>query len=198
MGFFHDDDEEDTTLTAVISLVAGIGMTVAVPFLAYFTIKNLIAARASDSWPQAQGEITRFEITTEYAKRGVSYVPSLSYRFSANGQAFSGSRLAFSGRSSSFRSEIEEIGVKYAVGTQHAVYYDPADPSQSVLERGTHFGLYAVVFAPLLFVILGPILIKEKYQVLRSLWSQQKPAKAKTRSGKRPRRRRPPPTVSDE
>lgn len=191
MGLF-DADDDDSSLVTIGKLVLGVAMTVAVPFMAYVMIKNLIGSRASNSWPQAQATITRFEIVEDYLGRRLpSYQPKVEYRFSVDGKDYSGSRLAFGVHSSEIRSEIEELGVKYAPGTQHAVYYDPADLTQSVIERGTHWLAYVGLVVPLAMLIVGPFMIKEQSAMLRRRASRKKPSR--TKSVKKRLRRRPSP-----
>ncbi len=194
MGLF-DAEEDDPTVMVVFKLACGVAMTVAVPFLAYFTIKNFVAASRSNSWPSAQGTITRFDIDTFDRKGRPFYRPNVQYRFTVDGKDFSGSRLAFHGIDSPNRSDIEEIGVKYAAGTQHAVYYDGVDPTQSVIERGTHWLVYVALLIPVVLAIVGPFMIKEQSQMLRRRAGKKKPAKSK--SGSQPPRRRPSPSSDD-
>ncbi len=147
MGAF-DAEDDDPTAMVVFKLAGGIAMTVAVPFLAYSVIKNFVAATKSNSWPQARATITRFEITIRDRKGLPNYRPNVEYRFPVDGQDFNGSRLSFRGYDSPSRSDIEEMGVKYAVGTQHTVFYDGAQtPTQSTAERGTHWLVYAGLLA---------------------------------------------------
>ena len=194
MGLF-DAEEDDPTFMAVFKLACGIAMTVAVPFVAYFTIKIFVTASRSNSWPSAQGRITRFDIET-FDRKGLPYYrPNVQYSFSVDGKDYNGSRLSFRGYDSPSRADIEEMGVKYAAGTQHPVYYDGADPTQSVIERGTNWLVYIGLLIPAVLVIVGPIMIKEQSQMLRQRAGRKKPAKSKSRN-KPPRRR--PAALSDE
>ena len=192
-----DADDDDPIVMTVLKLVFGIAITVAVPFMAYFTIKNYRTASSSNSWPQAQATITRFHITEEPRKGVAYYRPNVEYRFSVEGKDFNGTRLAFHGYDSPIRSNIEEMGVKYAPGTQHAVYYDGADPTQSVIERGVSWLVYLALLVPVVMVIVGPLMIKEQYAMLRSRMGQKKPVKTKSKTGTKRPRRRPSPSSED-
>jgi hypothetical protein len=183
-----DADEKDSTVMVVFKLVGGVAMTLAAPFLAYYTVKLVITARSSMTWPEAQGTVTRFE-AEQFGRRGMQfYRPKVDYRFSVDGKDFSGSKVV-SSYDSPIRSDLAEFEVKFGAGTQHPVYYDPANPNESRLERGTNWLTYLSVLFPLVFGIVGPIMIKEQSQMLRRRMNKKQSIKSK--SGNKPRRRRP-------
>lgn len=184
----YDADEKDPTAMVVFKFVVGVAMTLAAPFFAYITIKNLITSLNSNSWPQAQATITRFE-AEQFSRRGIQfYRPKVDYRFSVDGKDFSGSKVV-SSYDSMNRSDLAEYEVKFGPGTQLPAYYDPGNPTESRLERGTNWGTYLAILFPLVFGLVGPIMIKEQGAMLRRRLNKKQPAKSKP--GNKPRRRRP-------
>jgi hypothetical protein len=188
MGAF-DADEKDSTFTVVFKLVGGIAMTLAAPFIAYYMIKLVITARASQSWPQTQATIIRFDVE-QFDRKGVAfYRPRVEYLFTVDGKPFTGTRLSFVSNDAPSRSAFGDLAVKYAVQTQHPVYYDAADPTQSTLDRSNSGMVYLGFLFPVVFGLLGPFMIKEQSQMLRGRLQKKKPMKSKP--GNKPRRRRP-------
>jgi hypothetical protein len=119
-------------------------------------------ARASASWPTAQGRITRMEVThSTDSEGGDSYRPEVAYEYLVNDRSYESYTIKFGENSYGNRREAEEIAARYPVGQSVPVYYDPADPERSVLEPGVSLGSYIVLGIGVLFVaislIVGPI-----------------------------------------
>ena len=91
------------------------------------------------AWPAPAGRITSSEASREASTnrdgdRTVPWVPRVSYRYTVNGAALEGTRIRF-GLDSQSREESAATVAPYPVGRAVTVYYDPAKPTESVLER---------------------------------------------------------------
>lgn len=105
-------------------------------------VQAYLSAEDSSRWPSVQATITLSEIAGEYTDSVKSYWvvrPSIKYAYEVEGQAFEGDRLTFRSIKRSFgmaEHGLERLLNKYPVGQPVQVYFNPADPSQSVLEAG--------------------------------------------------------------
>jgi hypothetical protein len=78
-----------------------------------------------------------------HARRGTggnnrySYHPDVTYEYVVDGKTYTGTRATeFSMGGTNFRGPTETFIKKYPKGAEVAVYYDPANPADSVLEKG--------------------------------------------------------------
>jgi hypothetical protein len=110
-------------------------------FLIYKSVRNRKKADASQSWPATSGQITAAHVShhTSTDSDGDSsdyYTPKVSYTYQALGQEYQGDKIGF-GFQVSYGSpgKAQAILASFPVGGQVAVYYDPNNPAESVLER---------------------------------------------------------------
>jgi hypothetical protein len=114
------------------------------------------SARASAEWPTVEGRITRSVVRhSTDAEGGDSYSPEVAYTYAVSGRAFEGERIKFGENSYGSRSRAEAIAAGYPVGRQVEVYYEPANPSNAVLEPGLSAGSYIVLGIGLLFICIA-------------------------------------------
>jgi len=119
-------------------------------------------ARASGSWPTADGIVTRSQVShSTDAEGGDSYQPQVTYKYSANNTTYENNTIKFGENSYNSRRKADEIAGNYPVGKNVTIYYDPEKPDRSVLEPGVSAGNYIVigigVFFILLTIIITPI-----------------------------------------
>ena len=116
-------------------------------------------ARASATWPTAEGVITASEVTESRDGEGHdSYSPEVAYQYTAGNQEHESYTIKFGENSYDNRGRAEAIAATYPVGQPVTVYYDPEEPGRSVLEPGVSGGSYIVLGVGLLFVVLSLIL----------------------------------------
>ena len=94
--------------------------------------------RRARDWLQAEGRITRSKLMVRRPPLGNEIgtavnVPDIAYTFMAGGLSYQGRRVSLGDISGKFA---EEAVRRYRVGSVVTVYYDPADPTDCVLERG--------------------------------------------------------------
>ena len=103
-------------------------------------VNKLLQLRSAAHWPQAAGRIVKSDVVASHQQRideaaEVVNLPAIEYEFSANGRNYIGRRISVGDDSGG--ANIEATLARYPVGSTVAVYYDPADPENCVLERGT-------------------------------------------------------------
>jgi hypothetical protein len=147
-----------------LGFIAALGLLFAI-FGVFFIFDGLEAR----SWPSANGEVvsTRVQRHTfmqqkvEYsesrreARR--TYYPEITYRWTVDGQSYTGSRWALGESHPDYkeRPEAEKAAAGYPSGMAIDVYYDPADPSQPVLDRSLKLGAFVPLPLGLLFLAAG-------------------------------------------
>ena len=134
-----------STIFILIFVAVGLG-------IAAFGARGVIQARASSAWPQVSGEITHSEITDSDS----SYSPLVRYKYSVSDRAFAGERICFGlDRMFAGYKFAQRYTQRYPVGSPVAVYYDPDQPSQSVLEPGITKRAFIPMAFGLGFAIFG-------------------------------------------
>jgi len=135
------------------------GIFLAIGFgLSFWGWNILQNAKASSSWPTAEGMVTSSEVArVSDADGGVTYSPELTYEYSTSNTAYEGHTIKFGENSYSSRRKAEGIASGYPIGKKVIVYYDPQDPERSVLEPGVSGGSYIVLGIGILFGIIGLI-----------------------------------------
>jgi len=122
-----------------IFLVIGAGLT-------YWGWTILQNARASASWPTADGVITRSGVShSTDSDGGDSYNPEVTYTYTVNNTGYDNNTIKFGENSYSSSKKADGIAGNYPVGKNVTVYYDPEKPDRSVLEPGVSAGSYIVI-----------------------------------------------------
>ena len=108
--------------------------------LGVFKVRKL---RASQSWAIAMGTMVESSVQESF-NRGSddlpdswSYTPLVRYQFQAQGQAIIGDRLGFDRKSYSKKPDAQAVVARYPLGAQVNVFFDPAKPADSVLQRAS-------------------------------------------------------------
>ena len=77
----------------------------------------------------------------------------ISYTYTVDEMLLEGTRVTFGDFSSSDRTHALELLPRYGIGQNVAVYFDPEQPTASVLER-TMGANWLFIFIPALFIII--------------------------------------------
>jgi hypothetical protein len=114
----------------IVAFVFGVFNTVFVAIL-FFTQRQV---RTISKWPSVRGTVlsSRVELR-ESGEGGVMEHPAVVYSYEVKGETYKGERIA-PGPSLS-GSGAKQVVARYPAGNQVNVYYNPKDPSDSVLER---------------------------------------------------------------
>jgi hypothetical protein len=118
------------------------------------TAKQMEAKRVA-SWTKGSARITRSEMGTETRNGKTVEVPRVEYEFSLGFHKFRGTRVSLAEYLSP--EEAKAVLQRYRVGTGTTVYYDAADPGESVIERDLPKSFQAIwiVVAVLVAVIVA-------------------------------------------
>lgn len=111
--------------------------------------KVTLDARASQTWPSSSGEVlhskveSRQETRSRRTPRGVRHPrtvtlhrPLVQYRYQVEGTPHIGTRISFYDAASDRAELARAVVARYPRGTAVTVFYDPLDPTRSVLEPG--------------------------------------------------------------
>ena len=140
----EDDDDEVNSIQIDQSswggLAVGWGFTLfwcSISFIATVMIAGqLLADLGTGDWPETEGVITSSEVyTSESSEGGTNYCLDISYEYTVDNVNYTGYRVSFSSEDSC-DSWSQNADDDYPEGKTISVYYDPSDPSESVLETG--------------------------------------------------------------
>jgi len=140
-----------------------IGYIIAAGISAVILIKfgsDILKTQKSRSWPTASGTILDSSMEAHHNRDEdgdikTTYGASIQYKYLVDGQEFQGNRRTFTNvRTSSVRNT-EKILERYPLGSSVDVFYDPDDPSSSVLEPGVGAGTYILLAVAIGFFIFG-------------------------------------------
>ena len=192
MGLFNNEGGV-SKWGIILKGLFGAAMIVGAPFAIYFSVKNAISAQASNSWPQVQAKVTRFQVTSSHRKYHTDYSPSVEYQFSVNGSTYTGKRFTF-GSNPTERSQLDveqEYGTTYRIGSEIPVYYDPVNPNESVIQKGSGISVYLFVLIGPALLIFGSLALWVQYQEYQNL-PGARPSKKKSKKSKSPTKMRRP------
>lgn len=138
---------------------AGIFFVVGLVVL-YFGIIQITKGRASAAWPAVAGVITHSEMDVNSDSDGTTYGADVSFSYQVKDTGYSSDKVSFGDFSSSDRRRARGILKQYPVGKKVSVHYDPAKPSEAVLEPGLKGGTWllpgigtAIFLTGLIFLI---------------------------------------------
>jgi hypothetical protein len=122
--------------------------------LGLFTLQR---HRVAIRWPQAPGVIEASEVDAErHFKNNLMYRPVIRYRYSAPGGPYVGEKTANTGKLYTEEAKAKKVAARYPVGSTVMARYNPADPSEAVLERGASGGIWLVCFG--LLCLISPVI----------------------------------------
>ena len=108
-------------------------------------------------YPSVTGAITHSEVTSHHgSKGGTSYTASVEYSFTVGDQQYIGNKIRFGMSSSSFASASAIVGA-HPVGSTTPVFYNPANPQESLLSPGVNGSdfMLPIFLTPFNMVMLG-------------------------------------------
>jgi hypothetical protein len=121
--------------------------------LIFFGLRDILLSQRSTNWQPTAGVIVSSDLGVEDDGDGNTlYSAKIQYTYTLEGQQLQGDRVFFGAMSTSERQQVFDLLLKYPIGTAVTVYYDPADPSQAVLEPGIHGANW---FLPILGAAFG-------------------------------------------
>lgn len=125
-------------------------------------IINAKRAKASLTWPRAQGRITSSQVVTGRSRKySDSYCPEVEYEYGVAGRTYSGKRIAFGPAGSRNEARERAVAASYTVGTPVVVFYNSVRPADAILERraaSSNVKLWIVGVGFILFGVALPLL----------------------------------------
>ncbi len=128
-------------------------------FLIYQSVRSRKKADASQAWPATTGQVTDAQVTRHTSTdsdgdTSVNYIPKVSYTYLVLGQEYQGDKIGF-GFQQSFGSSAKAQAAleRFPVGGQVAVFYDPDNPAEAVLERKAGGSTLSLVLGIVFIVI---------------------------------------------
>lgn len=135
----RQSQESDAALIITTMLALGLGVGLIV-----YTLRSAALGRISLAWPSVTGEVSRALLVQEESGEGPLYRPSVSYRYSVDGRIYAGSNAFFGSRFGiPLRASVSARVSRLSSEGHVPVFYDPQDPSRSVLDPGLHWPLAA-------------------------------------------------------
>lgn len=120
-------------------------------FLTWKPLSNILAARG---WTQTECVITSSRVEESSSSDGSTYRVDVRYTFEADWGTVEGNRYDFSVGSSSGYKRKARVVEAHPPGAEVACYYDPEDPSRSVINRAPGHYLWWGLF-PIPFLLVG-------------------------------------------
>ncbi len=125
-------------------------------------------AEQANHWPTVVGTIleSRVQVRTSSSDTGTEFDPIIRYQYRVQRQQYVNNTWQKIGNSPT-RREAQEIVGRYPQGKRTTVYYDPADPQNSVLVPGntseTSWVLWLFTYVPVgIFVFALYVSIKKR------------------------------------
>jgi hypothetical protein len=143
------------TLLAIVFLCTGI----AIGIYGYGVLGD---SKASGSWPSVEGTVVTSEVeqsrdTTSKSRNKYKYSPNIVFEYEVGDYVYSSDRVEFVTTTSKSPNDIREITARYPVGSGVAVFYDPADPGNSVLTPGVSWKSYIFLAMGAIFALVGVV-----------------------------------------
>ena len=134
----------------IVFLIAGVGFI-------YFAFRQKAQAqKAGDSWPTVPGVVTELRVSshTSYqnGRTSTQHTAQVKYAYQVNGQSYDSNRLGFGNPGGGKKKANTKIA-EYPQGAPVTVHYDPADPSNAVLETKAYGFVNYLLLAGLMIVI---------------------------------------------
>lgn len=134
------------------SLVFLVGLVLAL----WLGPRMVLEGWATSSWPTVEGEIFSADVERATTRgSGHHYVAKLRYRYTFEGQAYSGTRVHTAGSPSFNRGdEAAAFIANYPVGGAVQVFVNADDPAQAVLQHGIPWRGWGVLISGLVLVAI--------------------------------------------
>lgn len=143
---------------AFAAALCGIG------YMGWVFYKQRLVAK-SQSWPSTPGTVTRSELGTSRGTSGPGRTPNrtfsarIEYRYMVGPKVYRNNTICIGGElNTSFRSRAESRLRQYPEGAEVPVFYDPANPARSCLERRGEIALFGYLIGSV-FALIGLLIL---------------------------------------
>ncbi len=129
----------------VLLIFLGVGS-----FMTIIMAREFIQTVGTYSWKPVAGEIVSSEVT----KAGQDYQFQVEYRYPYNGEEYTSHQFGTGSKKYSDYRAAQQMALRYEAGSKTTCYVNPKAPTEAILQRGSLWFGFAVLF-PLLFVAIG-------------------------------------------
>ena len=124
-----------------------------------FIIKPLMESFSeSEKWPQTDGEITNAEVISFQSEGQNMYRASLVYTYEVEGTQYHSDAIEQGISSTSIQYFPKRKVERHPIGSKVAVFYNPAQPAEALLEPGLGIFKYIFYGIPGLMIFMGVVL----------------------------------------
>ena len=115
-----------------VLIIAALGI-----FLYRRSQQSNAAKQAAQSWSSTMGTVLSSSVQTRHTARSHSIFPVIVYQYEVNGKTYQSQTIKAGDRFMNIRviGEAEATVARYPIGASVMVYYNPANPAESALER---------------------------------------------------------------
>lgn len=121
------------------------------------------AARSTKKWPTVYGILKELTISgglpdearNEANKGYTIYKPRITYTYQVGANNYISHRLTYSEIATSNIKSIKKLMARLKIGEQVKVYYNPNDPTVSVVIPGTVMATYILIFSGIVFAVFA-------------------------------------------
>ena len=119
----------------------------------------------SENWDKGTATITSSGIEKKesrskdaqgFTRTSTSFSVRVTYAYTVEGSNFEGNTVGFGTMSHNERSDAQEELKSYPKGKTIEVYYDPENPSDSVLKKGVFWPMY-IMISIMIIILIGSI-----------------------------------------
>jgi hypothetical protein len=130
----------------------------------------------SENWPTSEGTITHAELsswTKEHRGKTLTfYKTDFAYEFIVDGQTYTGTRFQASHFLSTSKFDNEELLKKFPPNAKATIYYNPKNPTKSVMQNGASIMDLIMVGVTSITFLLGYLLflqVRKIFPIVRDL-----------------------------
>jgi hypothetical protein len=141
-------------------------------FTGFVGVRSLLRAKASSSWPTAQGVIVSSSVERHHSRDSdghdrTTYHAEVFYEFTVDGTVYNGNKVAYGDYGSGNPSHARKIVNKYPKDKSVEVHYMPEDPGESILEPGVKAQAWFIPLFGLVFFSAGCVMALFLPRVMR-------------------------------
>ena len=118
----------------IVPLVLLVGLGI---FLHRRNQQGNVAKQAAQSWPGTMGTVLSSSVQSRRSGNSTSTYPVVVYQYEVNGKSYQSQVIKAGEQFFNIRiiGQAQETVNRYPIGAQVMVYYNPANPQESALER---------------------------------------------------------------
>ena len=142
MGIFEWVMTSFGVIMGIVTVICSVSIPVLVlGGLGYFLYKrnqrSMAYRQSTQTWQSITGTVLISSVQSSYSGGSHSTYPVVVYQYEVNGQRYQSQRIKAGEQFLNVRviGQAEATVNRYPIGSTVTVYYNPADPAESVLER---------------------------------------------------------------